>query len=141
MAHNDNGGPVGNRSIGQLLSDLLRQASALMQEEIALARTEVSTKLPTVGRSAGMIAGGTALVYAGVLAIIAAIIIGLHAVMPWWAAALLVGLVVFGVGYALVQTGLQTIKRINLAPRRTIASFRGYQDVARPRSSAFTRQP
>ena len=138
MAHRYNGS--NGRSIGQLVSDLFRQLSELLQEEIALARTEMSTKLPTVGRSAGMIAGGGALAYAGVLAIIAAAIIGLHALLPWWASALLVGLIVLAIGYFLIQTGLQTIKRTNLAPRRTVASLRGYQDINQP-STAFSRRP
>jgi hypothetical protein len=138
MAHRYNGS--NGRSIGQLVSDLFRQLSDLLQEEISLARTEMSTKLPTVGRSAGMIAGGGALAYAGVLAIIAAAIIGLHALLPWWASALLVGLIVLAIGYFLIQTGLQTIKRTNLAPRRAVASLRGYQDINQS-STAFSRRP
>jgi xanthine/uracil permease len=131
MAHRYNGGQTYDRSIGQLVSDLIRQISTLVQEEIALARTEMSVKLPTFGRSVGMIAGGGALAYAGVLALVAAAIIGLHALLPWWASALLVGLVVLAIGLILVQTGLQTIKRTSLAPRRTIDSLRGYQDMSR----------
>jgi hypothetical protein len=127
------------RSIGQLVSDLFRQISFLIQEEIALARTEMSVKLPTVGRSVGMIAGGGALVYAGVLALIAALIIGVHAVLPWWASALLVGLVVLAIGVVLIQLGLQTIKHANLAPRRTVASLRGYRDINQP--TALSRRP
>ena len=137
MAHRYNG--TDGRSIGQLVSDLFRQASELFQEEIALARTEMSTKLPTFGRSVGMIAGGGALAYAGVLAIIAAAIIGLHALLPWWASALLVGLIVLGIGYFLIQTGLQSVKRTTLAPRRTVASLRGYRDINQP-STAFSRR-
>lgn len=148
MAHRYNGGPAYDRSIGQLISDLIRQVTTLVQEELALARTEMTVKLPTFGRSIGMIAGGGALAYAGLLALVAAAIIGLHALLPWWASALLVGLVVLAIGLILVQTGLQTIKRTSLAPRRTIASLRGYQDMsrnyqetARPASTAITRQP
>jgi hypothetical protein len=139
MARNYNGAPVRERSIGELINDLFRQGSVLLQEEIALARTEMSTKLPTVGRSIGMIAGGGALAYAGLLAVIAAAIIGLHAVLPWWASALLVGLVVIAIGLILVQTGLQTIKRTSLAPKRTLASLQGYDEVARPARASFTR--
>ena len=128
------------RSIGQLIGDLLREGSELFQEEVALARTEMATKLPVAGRSAGMIAGGAALAYGGLLAVMAAIIIALHYVLPWWASALLVGVVVIAVGYLLIQSGLQTLKNTSLVPRRTVASLRGYQEVARPRAtSAFSR--
>src|SRR5439155_187717 len=46
------------RSLGELISDLLSRASILIQEEVALARAEMSTKVSTVSRSAGMLAGG-----------------------------------------------------------------------------------
>jgi hypothetical protein len=139
MARNLNGSTVDGRSIGQLVSDLLRQASDLLQEELALARTEMSGKLPVAGRSVGMIAGGGALAYAGVLSIIAAAIIALHNVLPWWASALLVGVIVLLISYALIQMGMQNLKQTSLVPRRTIASFRGYQDLRRPTTSAFSR--
>jgi drug/metabolite transporter (DMT)-like permease len=130
------------RSIGELISELVRKAAVLIQEEIALARAEMSTKASTASRSVGMIAGGGAIVYGGFLAIVAAIIIALHAVMPWWAAALLVGLVLVAVGYFLIQRAIQTIKTANLTPRRTVASLRGYREAPTPASrSAFSRQP
>ena len=118
------------RSLGELISDLVSKASILIQEELALARSEMSTKVSTVSRSAGMLAGG------------AASIVGLHALMPWWTAALLVGLILLAGGYLLIQTGIQTIKRENLAPRRTIGSLRrGYRETTGPVSgSAFSRQ-
>ena len=140
MAHNGSRIASNGRSIGDLVRDLLRQASVLLQEEIALARTEMSTKLPVAGRSVGLIAGGGALIYAGVLAVIAAAIIGLHALLPWWASALIVGIIVLAIGYVLIQGGLQGLKQTSLVPKRTIASFRGYQDLSQPSATAFSRR-
>lgn len=129
------------RSIGELISELVRKAAVLVREEVALAQAEMSTKASTVSRSAGMIAGGGAIAYSGFLAIVAAIIIALHAVMPWWAAALLVGLALVAVGYFLIQRAIETIKTAKLAPRRTVASLRGYRETTMPVSgSAFSRQ-
>jgi xanthine/uracil permease len=122
-----------------LISDLLRQANELLQEELALARTEMSGRLPVAGRAVGMIAGGGALAYAGVLSLIAAAIIALHYVLPWWASALLVGVIVLLISYALIQIGMQNLKQTTLVPRRTIASLRGYQDMRRPTAAAFSR--
>jgi drug/metabolite transporter (DMT)-like permease len=129
------------RSIGELISELVGKAAVLIQEEVGLARAELSTKASTVSRSAAMLAGGGAIAYGGFLAIAAAIIIALHGVMPWWAAALLVGLVLVAIGYFLIQRSLQTIKTANLAPRRTVASLRGFRETPTPVSgSAFSRQ-
>jgi hypothetical protein len=140
MAHNGTRVASNGRSIGDLVRDLLRQGAILLQEEIALARTEMSGKLPIAGRSFGMIAGGGALAYAGILALIAAAIIALHALLPWWASALLVGIIVLAISYVLIQVGLQSLKKTSLVPKRTIASFRGYQEVSHRSATAFTRR-
>jgi hypothetical protein len=55
---------------------------------------------------------------------LAALIIGLaSAGLPWWVAALLVGVIVAGIGYGLIQRGLTALKREDLAPRRTLESL------------------
>jgi Putative Actinobacterial Holin-X, holin superfamily III len=137
MARNWDGSSSNGRSIGQLINDLLRQGSELLQEELALARTEMSGKLPVAGRSVGMIVGGGFLAYAGVLALIAAAIIGLHALLPWWASALVVGVIVLAISYVLIQAGVQNLKHTSMVPRRTLASFKRYQE--RPATTAFSR--
>lgn len=44
--------------------------------------------------------------------------------MPWWASALLVGVVIAGIGGALVWSGLNAIKHEDLTPRETIDSLK-----------------
>jgi hypothetical protein len=67
---------------------------------------------------------GAAVAYAGLLAILAAIILGLATVMPAWLAALLVGVIVASIGYLLVQKGQSDLKRQNLMPQQTIQSLK-----------------
>jgi len=43
--------------------------------------------------------------------------------MPLWLSALIVGLVVIGAGYFLIQRGLSALKREDFAPRQTITSL------------------
>jgi Na+/H+ antiporter NhaC len=113
------------RSLGELFGDLARESSTLLRQEIALARTELAEKGTEVGKDIGRLAVGGAVAYAGFLAIIAAVIIGLAAAgVPWWLSALLVGLVVAGIGYALVQQGLTALKSVDLGPRQTVESLR-----------------
>ena len=80
-------------ALGDLLSQLISQTSALVQREIDLARTEMSQKVAQVSRGARMIAVGGALAYAGFLAIVATAVIALvkYAALPWWVATLAVG--------------------------------------------------
>ncbi|HYP42038.1 MAG TPA: phage holin family protein [Chloroflexia bacterium] len=114
-----------DRSLGELFAELARETSTLVRQEVALARAELSQKAGQVGRDLGFLAIGGAIAYAGLLAIIAAIIIALATLgLPWWLSALLVGLVVAGIGYFLVQKGLSALKRESLAPRQTLDTLK-----------------
>jgi uncharacterized membrane-anchored protein YhcB (DUF1043 family) len=62
--------------------------------------------------------------YAGFLALVAAAIILLAEVIPWWLSALVIGLLVALVGYLLIQRGLTNLKQENLALQRTIETLR-----------------
>lgn len=113
-----------DRSLGELFADLARESSTLLRQEVQLAKTELSQKASQVGRDVASLAIGGLVAYAGLLAILAAVIIGLAAAgLPWWLAALLVGIVVIGIGYGLIQRGLTALKREDLAPRQTIESL------------------
>ncbi|HVG00038.1 MAG TPA: phage holin family protein [Chloroflexia bacterium] len=114
-----------DRSIGELFADLAKESSVLVRQEVALAKAEMTQKAGEVGKDIGFLAVGGLVLYAGLLAIIAAIIIVLGTVgVPWWLSALLVGLIVAGVGYFLVQKGLKALKQENLAPRQTIQTLK-----------------
>lgn len=114
-----------DRSLGELFTELTREAATLVRQEVALAKTEISQKASRMGKDAGFIAAGGAVAYAGLLAIIAAVIILLaQAGIPWWASALLVGIVVAGSGAFLIWKGLQALKREDLTPRETLATLK-----------------
>jgi hypothetical protein len=121
-----------DRSLGELLGDLAQQTATLARQEVELAKTEMTQKASRVGRDLGFLAIGGAVAYAGFLAILAALIIALAVNgVPWWLAALLVGVVVAGVGYVLVQKGLAALKREELAPRQTIETLKEDKDWAK----------
>jgi len=113
------------RSIGELLGDLANETTTLLRQELTLFKAEMSQKATTVGKNVAFLAAGGAVAYAGFLAIVAALVIGLgEAGLPWWLSALLVGLVVAGAGGALVWKGLQALKQADLAPRETIETLK-----------------
>src|SRR4028119_1491900 len=95
------------RSIGELFAELARETSTLVRQEVQLAKTEMTQKVTSAGKDAGLIGAGGALAYAGLLAVLAAVIIGLGQLIPMWLSALIVGLVVVGIGYLLIQRGLK----------------------------------
>src|SRR5438270_1113384 len=93
-------------SLGELFSDLTRETTTLVREEINLARVEMSHKAARMGKDVGFLVAGGAVAYAGFLAVVATLIIALAYAMPWWLAALIVGLLVLAIGAFLVMRGL-----------------------------------
>jgi uncharacterized membrane protein SpoIIM required for sporulation len=112
------------RSLGELFAELAREMSTLMRHEVTLARTEITQKATQVGRDGGKIGIGGAVAYAGFLAIVGALILGLGQILPLWLSALVVGLVVAGVGYGILRSGVSALKRANLTPHETIETLK-----------------
>lgn len=113
------------RPIGDLIGDLAGQVSSLVRAEIELARAEFASSLKQVGRGAGLTGLGGALVHAGFLTLLAAAVLGLaQAGLDPWLAALIVGLLVTGIGIGIALIGVKDVQTTDLAPRRTVASIR-----------------
>jgi len=113
-----------DRSLGELFSDLSRQTSTLVRQEVQLAKTEMSDKASKVGKDVASMAVGGAIAYAGFLAIVAALIILLAEFLPWWLSAFIVGVAVATAGYMLIQRGREAMKHDNLAPTQTIETLK-----------------
>ena len=113
------------RSLGELFAELSRETSTLVRSEVALAKTELTEKAERVGRHSAMIAVGGALAHAGLLAIVAAIVLLLaRAGLDPWLAAVIAGLAVAGAGYAVAQKGLTALKSGDIMPQKTIESVK-----------------
>ena len=124
-------GPRDDRSLGELFAELAQETSTLVRQEVNLAKTEMSQKVSRAGRHAGVLAAGGALAYAGLLAILAAVIVLLDNVMPLWVSAALVGVVVAVVGYLLIRRALDALEREDFAPRETIETLKEEQRWAK----------
>lgn len=124
-----------DRSLGELFGDLAKETSDLVREEVSLAKTELTQKAASMAKDIGFLAVGGAIAYAGLLALLAALIIGLSQLgVAWWLSALIVGLIVAAVGYFLVQKGLSALKGQNLAPSNTIATIKEDVEWAKDRT-------
>ena len=117
--------PVGEeQSLGQLFSELTEESRTLVRQEIQLAKTELSEKVTGIGTDIGSMVGGVAVLYAGFLVVLAALVIALsHVIGAGWAA-LLVGVVTLAIGGWLVMRGLHDIKGRNLKPEKTAQSLK-----------------
>lgn len=113
------------RALGEMFAELSHETRTLVQLELQLAKTELTEKAAQVGKAAGLIVGGGLIAYGGLLAIIAAMVLILIAFgLPQWAAALVGGVLVAGVGYLLIRFGLAALKLHELTPRKTIDTLK-----------------
>jgi xanthine/uracil permease len=113
------------RSIGTLLGDLGRQVSTIVRKEIELARVEITSALGRMGQGAAMTAAGGALIYAGLLVVLGAVVFALiDAGLDPWLAALIVGGVALVVGGIVTSMGVQRIRSTEIAPKQTAETVR-----------------
>ena len=110
-----------DRSLGEMFAELSRDTRTLIQQEVQLAKTELSEKASKMTGGAALVVGGGLIAYGGLLAIIAAVVLILIALgLPPWAAAGLGGSLVAGLGYMLIRSGLAALRTQELTPRNTI---------------------
>ena len=112
------------RALGALIGELSGESRLMLHQFIALAKTEMAGKFSTIARDLGMLAAGGALAYAGLLAVVASLVLLLARVMPWWAAALVVGAVAALIGGLMAWAGLKEARRKGLMPRETLEALR-----------------
>jgi hypothetical protein len=113
-----------NRPLGDLFGDLATDMSNLVRQEVALAKLEITQKAKYLGRNIGYLVVGGAVAYAAALAIMAAIIMLLAKVLPYWGAALIVGAVVGGIGWMLIGKAMMALQQAELTPRETVETLK-----------------
>jgi len=114
-----------DRSLGELFGDLARDMGVLVRQEVGLASTEMTHKATRMAQNLVVAAIGGLVAYAGLLALLAAIIIGLaDAGLAWWQAALVVGVVVTVVGGVLAKRGIEALKHADLTPAQTMRTLK-----------------
>jgi len=119
-------------SLGDLFSDLSRETTTLVRQEVQLAKAELTQSATEAARGIGMLVAGGAVAYAGLLFLLLAIVFGLiEAGWDAWVSALVVGLVVVAIGAILVLRARESLKPANLAPRRTVETLKEDQEWAK----------
>lgn len=116
------------RSLGDLFNELSRETSTLIRQEVQLAKSEMREKARDAGRDVTFLIMGGAVAYAGFLALVYAAILGLGEFIGDGWSALVVGLVVAGIGFLLLQKGLNDLKRVDPLPQRTLETLREDQE-------------
>lgn len=121
------------RSLGELLRDLSDQVIGLAKQELELSRSEYSEKRRAVTSSAITLVVGGFVLYTGLLALVAALCIGvaelfqmipLDASTAAWLGPLAVGVFFAAVGGAVLWWGKSSLQSQSLTPERTLQSLK-----------------
>ncbi len=115
-----------DRSIGELFGQLSQDMTLLVRQELQLARAEMSDKISRLTTNLISVGAGGFVAYLGGLALVAALILAIRdlANISLAVSALIVGAVLAIAGYMMLQKGLKELKRVDLAPRRTVESLK-----------------
>lgn len=129
---NNNSGDAAKPSFASLVKELRDETTALLRQEVALAKTEMSEKAAKAGRNAGYLAAGGVLLLAGLICLLTFAAYTLAALLDWagvpdalalclgW---LIVGLAVCGIGYGLLKKGIDTFKNFSVVPEKTVQTL------------------
>ena len=112
-----------DRSLAELLAQLSQETAELVHREVRLAEAEMTQKAFRAGKNAGLLVIGGAMAYAGLLAVVAGMIMLLGRSRRPWLSAFLVGLSVAGAGSLLAVKGLDALRREGVIPRETVETL------------------
>ena len=124
-----------DRSITELITRLSRETVTLVRKEVQLAKAEMSQKASRVGKNVGFLVVGGVVAYTGLLALVAAVILVLGLVIPYWLSAVIVGLVIAAIGAILVVKGLNTLRQEDPTPQETVETLQEDKEWLRDQTS------
>ena len=95
----------GERELGAIVADVWENAEKLVRQELELGLSELDRRVDKL--KVGLLTAtlGAAVLYAGVLLLLLAVVFGMSEAMPPWLAALIVGGVVTALGAVMSQRG------------------------------------
>lgn len=115
------------RSVGELFKQLAQDTGVLVRKEVELAKTEMTGKAKSAAKDGALIAAGGVIAFYASLVLVFALVFLLATVMPLWASALLVGVVLaLGAG-GLAAVGVKKLKSVDPQPRETIRTMKENQ--------------
>jgi Flp pilus assembly protein TadB len=111
-------------TIGELMSQLSSQVSRLIRDEMRLAEREFQESAKHAGIGAGLFSVAGLLAFFGAATVIAAAVAALSLVLPVWAAALIVGVVLFIAAGVAALGGRSQAQEVTPAAPRTVETVK-----------------
>lgn len=115
---------VADPSIGELMSQMSAQVSRLIRDELRLAEREFQESVKHAGIGAGLFSVAGLLAFFGAATFIAAAVAALSLVLAVWAAALIVGVVLFIAAGIAALVGRKQAREVTPAAPRTVETVK-----------------
>ena len=114
----------GGHGLGSILGSVAQDVQDLVRGEIRLARAELDQKLRGVILAAIFLLGGALLAFAGLVVFLQGIAAALALAITTWAASLIVGMLIVGIGALFAWSGLRKLSLKSLTPEHMTSSLR-----------------
>ena len=111
------------RSITDVLQNIIGDIQDIIRSEVRLARSELMAELNKMKAAAPLLVAGGVIALLAVLFLVWTILYALAIVLPMWAAALIVAVILAGMGGITLAAGLKQLRQVT-PPERTIASVK-----------------
>lgn len=118
-------------SIGQLFGALASDTSALVRQELQLASAEMTQKAHQAARNGGMVAAGGMLLHLSGVAALVGILAALQPLLPLWAAAGIVAVVLAVIAGLTMNAGLRAFRQLDPLPEETLSTLQPDHAVSR----------
>jgi uncharacterized protein (DUF983 family) len=112
------------KSLGELLSEFAAETTTLVRQEVELGKAEMKASVKEATKDTGAMAAGGVIAHIGAVALATALILALGTAIPYWASALIVGVVLAAIGLAAIAYGKKRLAHARLAPRMTMESVK-----------------
>lgn len=116
--------PRTDASIGDLVSQLSAQTSRLVRDEMKLAQSEFRDAAKHAGLGAGLLSVAGLLAILGLATFVTSAVAALALVLPLWAAALVVGVILFAAAGIAGLVSKKQIEQTTPVPEQTVASVK-----------------
>ena len=112
-----------DRSVADVLQDILRNVQDILRSEVRLAKAEIRQEATQAATAALWMTIGVVGLLSAWMFLLWTAVYALATVLPMWAATLVIAVAMAGAGGVVITAGLRRFTRIKPMPERTIESL------------------
>ena len=113
-----------DQSLGAMIGELVGDVQDLIRGEVNLAKQEVKEEAKAAGMGVGLMVGAGVLAFVGLFFIGLTLTYALNAVIPIWAAALIVAALFLIAAFVLFTMGKGRLQHVDPVPRQAVESIK-----------------